>query len=708
MKQEYYWSIAITPQWVQAGIWTVENKSTKVISVSPPARWEEQEDLVTIIDSTLSAAVDELPDDADEPSSTVFGVSPSWVHEGTIKKEYLVTIRHICQKLDLKPSGFVVHPEAIAHSIKLGEGAPLTGVIMGIEDSNLDVTLFKLGNLVGTVNVGRSVSIEEDLIEALTRFGTDEAFPSRFILYNGKESILEDFKQKLHDFDWKSIAGEKVRFLHTPKIELVTPQEKILAISQAGATELGIVGEFGTREKTSGISTETKEHDLGEHDNVAETSLTPEDLGFAIDKDITAANNEVSENTTKKFSFSFLSRLIPKLGKSTKNVGMPVIHEPKRGHKKLLALFALLPIIGIVVLGLVWWFVPKAAIIVFVAPQTLEEVHTIILDENAGSVNGAEMIIPANKVSLEVAGVKSKSTTGRKTVGEKAKGTVTVRNGTSQAVQLKVGTILEAGNNLEFEVVEAASVSAATSPSTPGSSDVGVVAGTIGEEHNLAKDTTLSVGNYPSSEVDAIVKDTFTGGSSRDIKAVSENDLESLVEDLTKELLEEGKKKMNAETGSDNKLLEDALEETVIKKTFSQKAGDEADSVSLELTLEITGPIAATSDILSLAKSILEDQIPDGFVFRDEQIKYEFKLDDTSVGAWYFETTFVLNLLPDVNPDEVVKRIAGKTPVAAKSSLEGIAGYKGSEIVVSPSLPSFLGNIPRNTKNIAIEIEAER
>src|SRR3989344_5460774 len=282
-KLEYYWSISITPAWVQAGIWTIEQHAAKVISVSPPARWEQEEDLVTIIDSTLSAAVDDLPDDADEPSKTVFGVAPSWVQEGTIKKEYLVHIRHICSKLELEPSGFVVHPEAIAHSIKMGEGSPLTGIIIGIEDNNLDVTLFRLGNLVGTVNVGRSVSLAEDLIEALTRFGETEPLPSRLLLYDGKESLLEDIKQKLHEFDWKNLKSDKISFLHTPKVEIVTPESKLMAVSLAGATEMGVV---------EGVSMMGKEPDKpvgleDVNDNIKAASLSSQDVGFVLDEDIT-------------------------------------------------------------------------------------------------------------------------------------------------------------------------------------------------------------------------------------------------------------------------------------------------------------------------------------------------------------------------------------------------------------------------------------
>src|SRR3990172_202806 len=114
-KQEHYWSLVIEHGWVQSALWTIEDGSAKVESISTPTHWEAEEDLINAADTCLAMAVQGFGAVGEEPEKTVFGVPPSWVQDGQIKEEHLNKIKKVCSKLSLKPSGFVVLPEAIAH-----------------------------------------------------------------------------------------------------------------------------------------------------------------------------------------------------------------------------------------------------------------------------------------------------------------------------------------------------------------------------------------------------------------------------------------------------------------------------------------------------------------------------------------------------------------------------------------------------------------
>jgi hypothetical protein len=282
VSPEHFWALTIEPGWVQAGIWFIEGTSAKVLSVSPPAAWKENEEIVGAADTVLSAAIQNLPDDIKEPSKTVFGVPPSWVGEGEIKAEHLSLIKRICTELSLEPTGFVVIPEAIAHYTKSVEGAPLNAVVLGIGDENIEVSVFKLGNLVGNAFVSRSVSITDDVIEGLARFGTTENLPSRMVLYDGKEGELEEDKQALLKMSWE--GEEKVKFLHTPKIEIIDAEKKVLATALAGASEMAHVTKVETEKS------KYEENIPDDVENIKEPSenLSPEDLGFSLNEDITA------------------------------------------------------------------------------------------------------------------------------------------------------------------------------------------------------------------------------------------------------------------------------------------------------------------------------------------------------------------------------------------------------------------------------------
>lgn len=723
-KQEYYWSLILESGWVQAGVWTIEEKKAKVMSRSQPLAWEAEEDLVEVVNAALSAAVQDFPEGADEPTKTVFGVPPSWVSEGQIGKEHLDKIREICAKLSLTPSGFVVLPEAIAHAVKVEEGSPLTGVIIGLGKSVLDITIFRLGNLVGTVNVGRSVAVVDDVVEGLVRFATGEHLPSRMMIYDGKEAELEEMRQSLIGAEWEEVSGGKVKFLHDPKIEIIEAREKVTAVCLAGASEIGeIEGVIRDEKEEEATKPEREEESEKKEEPEKVEEVEEGQSGFVLDEDIQKLGERrvsvVKKEEGGKREGGAGGRLrlprvrirLPKLAilKREKRASLPRAVIPGTGGKKLLRILAGLLAVGLVGLVGAWWFLPKAEVVVYVAPQTLEEAVMVVLDEGVQEGDVEEMMIPAETVKVEVSGEKTRLATGARVVGEKSRGVVTVRNGTAAGVKLVEGTVLVGPNELKFSTEEEASVSAAQSPSSPGTKAVKVAAQEIGAEYNLAKGEVLAVGNYPKSELDAVVEDDFGGGSSREIVAVSEEDTEELEEDLTEELVEKGRGEIEVKKVKGRRFIGEEVGTRVVSADFNQKVGDEAANVRLRMTLEVMGLVVSEEEINKLAREVLATKVPSGFVLRDEQIEADFELETEGDGWWEFEVRFRASLLPEVSESEIARKVAGKYPPTAEDYLQSaIAGYRRSEVRLRPSFPGRLGVIPRVVKNISVKVVADR
>src|SRR5579859_632193 len=149
MKEEYFWSICLEEGSVQSAIWTIKNGAASVVHTSTSVVWENEDTLITGTDECLSSCIQNLPESAEEPGKTVFGVPASWVEDGQVQRLHLDKIRLICNKLSLTPTGFVVLPEAIAHYEKAEKKAPISAVLIGVYPQNLDVSVFRLGNLAG-------------------------------------------------------------------------------------------------------------------------------------------------------------------------------------------------------------------------------------------------------------------------------------------------------------------------------------------------------------------------------------------------------------------------------------------------------------------------------------------------------------------------------------------------------------------------------
>lgn len=707
-SQEFLWTLVIESGWVQAGIWTVDDGCAKVISVSSVVPWEKEEELITSADTALSSAVQVLPADAKEPNKVVFGVSASWVESGQIKPDRLEILRKLCDKLTLKPSGFVTIPEAISFYIKSTEGSPLNAVLISPGKELVDVSLYKLGTLVGTTSIARSVSLMDDLQEGLSRFNLNDAMPSRFIVFGGKDNELEDAKQVFLNGSWE---GGKIKFLHTPKVEILSSNQKVEAVSLGGAIEIANVTEVKLElsampDNNEAISyTDEKELESDELNNI----------GFAAEQDVVELGGTQNESKAKEGLSNKKDKVMHYLNKakvSTSRVFgkfLPFV----QGGKKPIIVGGGAFIFVVILLFAFWWFYPKATVTIFISPQKLDERVTFTANTSTSNINIESKVIPGRTVTLEQSGDKTATTTGTKLVGEKAKGEVEIKNRLENDIDIDSDTKFVASNGLAFVPESSVSIPAATDIDNPGVATVKVVADDIGSEYNLPSGELFKVGNNSKVTVAATAKGDFGGGSSRQIQAVSKEDQDRLLENLENELREKASDALKISVSSDEFFIDGSLVTSVSSQTFSGKVGDEAAELKLTLSVDAKGVAVSKANLFELSKSVLNEKVPDGYILRETQIEYEFELadrdDDSEESEEYLlEGDLTANLLPEINTEEIVKNIAGKYPPLAEEYLNRIPGFVRASMSISPRFPGRLGTLPHTTKNISIEIAADK
>ncbi len=733
---EHFWALSIEPGWVQAAVWRIVDDQAHVLYASPVSAWEEDEELISASDAALSSAVQNFPEDVKEPSKTVFGVVSSWVADGEIKEEYLEKIKKLCGELSLIPVGFVVLSEAIAHYYKAKEGASLNAVVLGLYEEFVEVSVFNMGNLTGSTKVARSVSLVDDVSEGLSRVLSGNSVPSRFILYDGKESELETARQDLIKVNWDDFPNFK--FLHTPKVEIVDPEEKVNAIALAGASEMANVSKIKAPVK---IETAEELNDLEEkpieEDNFT-SKVTSKDLGFVVDEDIEKVRrnedeqvepNEpelrINDETSNNMPVNAVKQDMPvdeikpekppKIGLLTNTISRlkPRLKFPSPFKKfgsvaNRAVIFAVLFFV-LILAGIfaAWWFAPRATITIYVAPKKLEEKVDIVVDPNAQEADIANRIIPGEILKASVEGDKTKSTTGTKTVGEKAKGEVTIYR-TGPQINLTAGTVLHGPESLKFTLDNDTQVSSG-SASSIGQTKASVTAEDIGAQYNLASGTSFSIGNYSASDIEAKNESSFSGGSSREITAVSKEDQTELTSDLIDELKSKAKNDL-LDNLSDNRIfIDESVVATASSTTFSSKVGDEASTLKLTMDMDIQALAVDKDKLVSLAQDILKDKVPSGFLLRGEQITPNFQFEKQEKGIYKMTTTFDANLLPQVDPLEIAKKIAGKYPTLAEDYLvKEISGFSRAEIKIKPNFPGRLGTLPHLSKNIDVIISAEK
>ena len=353
-----------------------------------------------------------------------------------------------------------------------------------------------------------------------------------------------------------------------------------------------------------------------------------------------------------------------------------------------------------------WWFYPKADLIVYVSSRSLSEDFTITANSLRESSDLEKKILAARILETEVISEKTKSTSGTKTVGEKAKGEVTIyRVGTE--INLSSGTVLTGPGNLKFTLDEDVRI-ASGSAGTPGKTQASVTAQDIGAEYNLASGANFSVDDFSLSDLEAKNEESFSGGSSREISAVSKEDQDSLFEDLQKEMISNAQDELLKKVKDSEILIKESFTATPASQIFSSKIGDEAESLKLELGLKIKALSVNKDELIEIAYNTLKDKTPAGFILRKEQLGIDFDLAGSGE-AYTFEVFVKANLLPQVDTVELTKKIRGKYPEVVQEFLpKEVPGFVRAEIKMRPSFPGRLGTLPRIVKNINIEVAAER
>ena len=229
-KKENFLALEINKETIKAAVWTVKSGEVKVLKLGSIEEWEEEKDFLSAADVTISSVSENI---TPEPQKVIFGLPEHWVKGEAIASEKKPLLAGLCQKLDLKPVGFVVSLEALITYLKDKQGTPPSAIFIRLSETEIVVSLITLGKVIASHHVGRSQDLALDIKEGLARFKSVDSFPARIILFDGLADF-EEAKQQIISFDWQA----KMPFLHFPKVESLNRDFVMEAIAVSGGSEV--------------------------------------------------------------------------------------------------------------------------------------------------------------------------------------------------------------------------------------------------------------------------------------------------------------------------------------------------------------------------------------------------------------------------------------------------------------------------------------
>lgn len=631
---------------------------------------------------TINAALDTVLDQLGEAGLGVkdclFCVPNSWAQGEGLRSEKKTILKNISDDLVLKPLGFVVNSDALAASDKLRTGNAFSGLVLFPTDLTLAADLYRDGNLVQSEEVGRS-ELETDIHELLARFDS----PKRILLV---ESALPTDSKKVE---------EALRKLSGTTIETLSRSEMAQSvISVGGAETLAVVPEEKVEEEKEPEPIKTDE--AGDFVPPAFLIHRTEETAVPDEEPTTAE----PAPTPKKKPFTFpvinLSRYLRTLKPMGKKRSMFVMAG-----------------VAVLVFGLLSWFFMRqaysASIDIQVKSQEFEVEETFLLTTDEADIAGAtRSALRASPVTESVTVDKEVPTTGSKVIGDPAKGKVTIYNRTSQEKTFPAGTKLASGKlqfTLDKEVKVASSSSQSDYTVVPGTADVDITASAIGPESNLPKDTEFTIANFDKSSYVAKNKDALTGGTSREIQAVAQKDIDGAKKDLILAAQEQLREKFSSLSTDEEPVFFTGVVKTT-EEEVDAKVGDEKKFVSVKLTIEGTGARLRQEDAIEAARKLFP--LPEGFSLQEETVDLEPLEVKVQGGGFVVRAKLRARGVPNVSAAQIVDSVKGEYAPRAQTKLEENSNFSSVSVQLRPFWADILFNtIPSDPDRISVSIRLE-
>lgn len=372
------------------------------------------------------------------------------------------------------------------------------------------------------------------------------------------------------------------------------------------------------------------------------------------------------------------------------------------------AIFALiiLWILGITVL-------PKTKVIIKTDNVSVNTDLVFTASTSAEELDQEKSIVPATSKEVKKTDSEKVPATGKKNVGEKATGTVTVKlsNCAQSSASIPAGTGVSNGG-LTFITQSDVSLKSfypvfnCKNDDFPQytSQTVKVTAQNPGDQYNISGGRTFTVAGF--GEVSGVDSSAMSGGTNKEINVVSDQDVETAKAKLTD-------KSKAAATSELEKQLEDedlfpipeTLSASTAAITASPKVGDEATEVTVTSTTTYTMLGVKRDDLKKLVVKSVEDDIDTSKqkVADDGLDKAIFKLGEKAS-----PTDQKINVQTVVSTGAQIDEAALKTEIAGKKKgdVQKIVGaYPGVKEVEVKYSPFWVYKTPKNPSKITLVFE---
>ncbi|MEK7633351.1 MAG: hypothetical protein AAB437_00715 [Patescibacteria group bacterium] len=650
-KKEYYLGIFLKEEQGILMIFSKETFGLELIDREKFTYTNGWENLTDDVDEALYRLEKNLDI---EIKKTIFFVYSHLVDEkiGDIKPVYLQKVKQLVKALELQAMGYVECFEAISFYLEKKEQISLSSILIEIDKTQLGIFVYKGGKIDSKKILGRTDDIIGDLSEGLEEIKKKTILPARIILYDSGN--LDETATKILSHRWSSNL-----FVQIPKVDILSEDEVIHGL-------MGIFGEQ-LKDKTAPEKRET--------------------FGFVLNEDV---KEKVAVEERKFLPTNHWNERLKSFFDKLKTV------FPKKNPINFKMNFSgkLFSVIGTVIIILSFfineYFFHKADLTVYLPTQVLEKNSKIEIDYRVSSAS-ADFSQTIN-------------TSGKREVGDKARGSVTIHNFEDKEKTFAKGSIFET-SGLKFLLdsdvkVASSSLAADGSAKLPGKNNGSVTAAVIGPESNLTKGQRFTIESLPATTYFAINDTAFTGGNKKQIQTVAKKDQE----DLKEIILNKAKKEISSIKVLSGEIVASSLSRVDFSKTnFSKEIGEESSKLSLRATVAATHFIYDKNNFVDKALVLMKPEVKKQYQLEKENIFFTTNKVEKKDKVLIVDAKIKAKAVVKISPEKIKKTVLGKNKSELTEILKNRFKIDGYDVTIREPLSLLKNYLPFFSNNINLK-----
>jgi len=355
-------------------------------------------------------------------------------------------------------------------------------------------------------------------------------------------------------------------------------------------------------------------------------------------------------------------------------------------------------VLGVVIIGLSFilneYFFHQAQLTVYLPSQQIKKTIEESLDYKVASLSAdfSEDIL----------------TSGKKEIGDKAKGSVNIHNFDDNERVFNKGTILTAAGLrfiLDNDVKVASSTLAADgSAKLPGKNSGSITASDIGPESNLSKNQRFKIDDLSINNFFAVNEAALSGGTKKQIRTVAKADQDK----LEKTILEKAKKQTKTPLLGDGETIVSDLSKTeLVDKKFSKEIGEESDSLTLVTKAKTTYFSYSKTSLLKKILAQLKKNLKSEYQIEEKNIN--FKIMESEINdddQLFLKLSVTGKAIKEFRQEETIEKVVGKNKASLEKILKSDSDIQGYDVTINQPFPLLKNFLPFFKKNIFLKISS--